>query len=95
MNAPLFLAFLSNLAGPDLLVILLIILVLFGAKRLPDLARGMGQAMREFQKAKDDFTREVQQPSSEITSAQPEVPKQPATTAPPADAVPRDPSGSV
>ena len=53
------LAFFSNLGGPDLLVILLIVLVLFGAKRLPELARGMGQAMREFHKAKDDFTGEL------------------------------------
>jgi sec-independent protein translocase protein TatA len=53
------LAFLSNLAGPDLIVILLIILVLFGAKRLPELARGMGQAMREFHKAKEDLTTEL------------------------------------
>ena len=32
-----------NLAGPDLIVILLIVLVLFGAKKLPELARGMGR----------------------------------------------------
>ena len=37
------LASFMNLAGPDLIVILLIILVLFGAKKLPELARGMGQ----------------------------------------------------
>ena len=48
-----------NLAGPDLIVILLIILVLFGAKKLPELARGMGQAVREFQKAKDEFSDEL------------------------------------
>ena len=48
-----------NLAGPDLIVILLIILVLFGAKKLPELARGMGQAVREFQKAKDEFANEL------------------------------------
>lgn len=52
-------ALLSNLAGPDLFIVLLIILVLFGAKRLPELARGMGQAVKEFQKAKDDFTDEL------------------------------------
>ena len=45
------LASFMNLAGPDLIVILLIILVLFGAKKLPELARGMGQAVKEFQKA--------------------------------------------
>lgn len=54
-----FLALLSNFGGPDLIIILLIILVLFGAKKLPELAKGMGQAMREFQKAKDDFGDEL------------------------------------
>ena len=48
-----------NLAGPDLIIILLIILVLFGAKKLPELARGMGQAVKEFQKAKDEFNDEL------------------------------------
>jgi sec-independent protein translocase protein TatA len=53
------LALLSNLGGPDLIIILLIVLVLFGAKKLPELARGMGQAVKEFQKAKDEFTDEL------------------------------------
>ena len=48
-----------NLGGPDLIIILLIILLLFGAKKLPDLARGLGQAMKEFQKAKDEFSDEL------------------------------------
>ena len=48
-----------NLAGPDLIVILVIILVLFGAKKLQELARGMGQAVKEFQKAKDEFSDEL------------------------------------
>lgn len=54
------LASLTNIAGPDMLVILLIVLVLFGAKRLPELARGMGQAVKEFHKAKDELTDELQ-----------------------------------
>jgi sec-independent protein translocase protein TatA len=33
----------GNLGGPDLLIILLIVLVLFGAKKLPDLARGLAE----------------------------------------------------
>jgi sec-independent protein translocase protein TatA len=53
------LASLMNLGGPDLIVILLIVLVLFGAKKLPELARGMGQAIKEFQKAKDEFSDEL------------------------------------
>lgn len=53
------LALLSNFGGPDLIIILLIILVLFGAKKLPELARGMGSAIKEFQKAKDEFSDEL------------------------------------
>ncbi|MDQ3621199.1 MAG: twin-arginine translocase TatA/TatE family subunit [Verrucomicrobiota bacterium] len=56
------LASLFNLAGPDLIIILLVVLLLFGAKKLPELARGMGQAVREFSKAKDEFEREVTRP---------------------------------
>lgn len=54
-----FMASFMNIGGPDLIIILLIILVLFGAKKLPDLARGMGQAIKEFQKAKDEFSDEL------------------------------------
>ena len=49
----------GNLGGPDLLIILLIVLVLFGAKKLPDLARGLGQSMNEFRKAREDIGREL------------------------------------
>ena len=59
------LATLFNLGGPDLIVILLIVLLLFGAKKLPELARGMGQAVREFNKAKDEFEREVTKSTNE------------------------------
>jgi sec-independent protein translocase protein TatA len=55
-------ASLFNLGGPDLLIILVIVLLLFGAKKLPELAKGLGQAVREFSKAKDEFEREVTRP---------------------------------
>ena len=45
----------GNLGGPDLLIILLIVFVLFGAKKLPDLARSLGQSMNEFRKARQDL----------------------------------------
>jgi sec-independent protein translocase protein TatA len=47
------LASLLNLGGPDVLIIALIVVLLFGAKRLPQLARSMGQSLREFSKGKD------------------------------------------
>jgi sec-independent protein translocase protein TatA len=49
----------GNLGGPDLFIILLIVLVLFGAKKLPDLARSLGQSMNEFRKAREDIDREI------------------------------------
>ena len=71
-----------NLAGPDLIVILLIILVLFGAKKLPELARGMGSAIKEFQKAKDEFSDELHSAGkTDATKTEPEV-RPPQATVP-------------
>jgi sec-independent protein translocase protein TatA len=44
-----------NFAGPDMMVILLIVLLLFGSKKLPELARGMGRAVKEFGAARDEI----------------------------------------
>jgi len=51
-------------SGPDLIILLVIVLVLFGAKRLPELARGLGQSVNEFKKAKEEFDKEVAKPAS-------------------------------
>lgn len=44
---------------PEMLVIMLVILLLFGSKRLPDLAKGIGKSMKEFKKAAEDVKREI------------------------------------
>lgn len=49
----------ANLMGPQGLLVLFVLLLLFGAQRLPDLARGLGEAIREFSKAKNDITDEI------------------------------------
>jgi len=51
--------FISNLAGPDMILIILIVLLLFGAKKLPGLGKGMNQAMREFLKIRDEEEHET------------------------------------
>ncbi len=47
-----------NLGFQEILLIFLIILLLFGAKKLPELAKSMGQALREFKKAAKETTEE-------------------------------------
>lgn len=60
-----------NVGGQELILILLIVLVLFGAKKLPELARGMGQAIKEFQKAKDEFSDELHSAGKTDVAAKP------------------------
>ena len=49
---------------PELLIIFVLVFVLFGAKRIPEIARGLGRSMNEFRKAKDEFQDELH-PSAE------------------------------
>jgi sec-independent protein translocase protein TatA len=56
-------ASIMNLMGPDMMVILLIVLLLFGAKKLPELARGMGRAVKEFSAARDEMENGLSQPA--------------------------------
>ena len=80
VNLMSLLALLSNFGGPDLIIILLIVLVLFGAKKLPELAKGMGQAVKEFQKAKDEFSDELHN-AGNATPPKPDVRQAEATVA--------------
>jgi sec-independent protein translocase protein TatA len=81
-NSRLHLA-LGILGGPDLFIILLIVLVLFGAKKLPELARSLGQSMTEFRKVHEEFDRELHNASNDL-KGQPKTyqPAQPAVPAP-------------
>lgn len=52
------LAAFGNFMGMDGLVIMMVLLLLFGAKKLPELARGLGQSLNEFKKAREDIESE-------------------------------------
>lgn len=54
-----------GLGAGELLLIFVIALLFLGPKKLPELAKGLGQALREFQKAKDDMMTEIHKPSEE------------------------------
>lgn len=64
MTHPL-LAF-SMPGGPELIFIIVIVLLLFGAKKLPELARGLGQSLGEFKKAREEFEREVHKSAADV-----------------------------
>ena len=73
-----------GLGGWEVILILAAILILFGAKKLPELARGMGQGIKEFKKATREVTDEIQnsvedkpQPQSKPTTT---VQSQPSQT---------------
>ncbi|KAA8484688.1 TatA/E family protein of Tat protein translocase [Arcticibacter tournemirensis] len=48
-----------NMGGPEMMVVLFAILLLFGGKKLPELARGLGKGMREFKDASEGVKREI------------------------------------
>ena len=52
--------------GTELIIILFVVLLLFGAKKIPDLARGFGRGIREFKDATKEIKKEVDEASKEI-----------------------------
>ena len=81
--------------GPtEWVLILVIVLVLFGAKKLPELARSLGQSMNEFRKAREEFDKELRQAGQDLKgppqntqpyqAPQPVQPVQPVPLAQPA-----------
>ena len=59
----------ENLSLPHILMVLMIVMLLFGAKRIPEIAGSMGKGIREFKKNINDATREV---TAETRAGEPE-----------------------
>ena len=66
-----FLAGVLGLGAPELVVILIILLVLFGGAKLPGLAKGIGQSIKEFKKAAKDDDEEDKSEKKSDTAAKP------------------------
>ena len=84
MTAPL--ALLGDIGGPELLLVMFLILLLFGGEKLPQLARGLGKSVREFKKVTSEAQNEIKRAIDH--APEPTVPKAPTTPAPSGPAEP-------
>ena len=56
--------------GPmEIALIIVVLVLLFGAKKIPELARSLGRASQEYKKAKEDFLAEVNKPAEDMKDA--------------------------
>jgi TatA/E family protein of Tat protein translocase len=78
----------ANLMGPQSIFIMFVLLLLFGAKKLPELAKGLGQAIREFSKAKNEIHDEIMREQPVAPPRQIETPVQTAAAPQPAGTQP-------
>ena len=92
----------GTLGGPELFLILLIALIVFGPRKLPEIGKSMGKMMAEFRKASQDFQRTIEEeveaeklrepthtpPVAEAARAEP--PSSPPALHPPVESVSRE-----
>ena len=83
---------LFNLGGMEVVLIFAVILLLFGARKLPELARGLGQGIKEFKKATSDVTNEMHRAMEEDHAAPAPKPIQAAQTEPASTNPPSQPT---
>jgi sec-independent protein translocase protein TatA len=55
-----------NLGGGEIIIIMLFVLMFFGADKIPELARGLGRGMREFKDAANEIQREIENGSRDV-----------------------------
>ncbi|MGJ8634983.1 MAG: Sec-independent protein translocase subunit TatA/TatB [Luteolibacter sp.] len=83
----MFLGIIGSLGGQELIFLFVIVLLLFGAKKLPELARGVGKSMGEFKKAREEFEHEITRAQDDVMT---DDKKKPAVTKEAAGKEPRD-----
>jgi sec-independent protein translocase protein TatA len=76
MSTSLQLCFIQGIGGPELIIILLVILLFFGAKRLPELAKGLGKSLKEFKNATQDVQNEFKDAMDAADPQKPVAPPQ-------------------
>jgi sec-independent protein translocase protein TatA len=78
---------LFNLGGGEIILILALVLILFGAKKLPELAKGLGTGIKEFKKATREVTEEVSNAMDETPTPPKRLPSTPPAPTPEATQV--------
>lgn len=66
-----------NLGGGEIFLILMVVLLFFGSKRIPELAKGLGKGMREFKDAMGGIENEVRKAANDTTTAIKNVAEEP------------------
>lgn len=79
----------GGVGGPELLVILVVALLVFGPKSIPGIARGVGKGMRELRRLNTEFQREINLAAGDDDS-RPVPKRRPAESAPSAPSAPAD-----
>lgn len=62
----------GNLGATEIILILLVILIFFGARKIPELAQGLGKGMREFRKAAREIQDDISEEKRQINETPPE-----------------------
>jgi sec-independent protein translocase protein TatA len=77
------------LSGGELIVVLVAILILFGSKKIPEFAKGLGQGIKEFKKASSDVTHEFHNAMNQESQPPPPPKPLPSSETAPASTVPK------
>jgi sec-independent protein translocase protein TatA len=75
----------GNLGGTEIILIVFVVLLLFGGKKIPELMRGLGRGVREFKDAKDNVRRELEESINEPEKKSPGSTTTTTTTTPSAN----------
>jgi sec-independent protein translocase protein TatA len=62
-------AFFGGLGGWEILLIMMVLLIFFGAKKIPELARGLGRGIREFKDATSEIKKEIEEGTTTTTNS--------------------------
>jgi sec-independent protein translocase protein TatA len=78
MNLAVFMPlFLSNMRGWQFIIVVMLVLLLFGGKKIPELMRGLGRGVHEFKQGMEEAKREMNKPLDTDTDAADHKPEQP------------------